>query len=154
MDAELYKPFELVFKVFKSFGMWQDGNQTWRYFFCGFAFHFCLIYVFFILEFIYGFRSDSLVNSIDALGVGFAVFAEAFKSINFFVKIRKIGKLLESLNELLKFSADERFADRAHIRKTVKFTLKVHKILWVTAMTSCVGGAFVPIFALQLPYKA
>jgi hypothetical protein len=155
MDADFYNPFDRITKVLKSLGMWQDGNQTWRYFFCGLFFHLICIYLYFILEFIYGFNpNNSLVDSADALAVGFAVLTTALKSINFFIRVRSFGKYIDHLNELLNFSADEKFANRAHIRKEVNFAFKVYKFFWASAMTTCIIAAFVPFIAHKLPWQA
>lgn len=53
MDTELSETLELCFRVFKTLRMWQDGNQTWTYFFAAFSAHIFLIYSSFTCQLIY-----------------------------------------------------------------------------------------------------
>jgi hypothetical protein len=154
MDAELFKPFEFIFKVLKKLGLWQDGNQTWRYFYCGYTFHFICVYTFFIFLFIYGLNAENFIDIVEPFGVGIAVFTLMLKSIIFFVNVRGFGKFLDNLNELLDFSADKTFADRARIRKEVNFAFNVFRGLSTTAVTTLASAILIPFFAHQLPYKA
>lgn len=153
MDSELFKPFKLCFWVFKSAGMWQDGNQSWTYFIAGYLVHFVLIDIYLVCQFIYAFKAENLIDLVDALGLTTTYLSEICKCINFFAKLKLIKKLLETLEALLKFSADERFANRNHVRVQVAFSLKVYKMFWFSAFMTCCSGAFVPIFSHQMPYK-
>jgi hypothetical protein len=154
MDSELYKPFKLLFKVFKTLGMWQDGNQKWKYLIFGFALHFIWNEICLLAYVNSAFRVEKLSEKIEVFGHLILVLTIVLKSFNFLVKIKVIVKLVDTLNELLKFSADERFADRVHVRKQVAFAFKVYKVFWASAIISCTYTAFVPFTTHELPYKA
>lgn len=153
MDAELFKPFKLCFWLFKSAGMWQDGQQSWIYFVFGYLAHFVLIEVYLVCQFIYAYQAENLIDLVDAIGLTTAYITGVFKSVNFFYKLKIIKKSLQTLENLLRFSADERFAERKHVRQQVAFCFKVYKMFWFSAIFSCASGAFVPIFAHEVPYK-
>jgi hypothetical protein len=154
MDADLYKPFKIVFKVLEKLGLWRKSDQTYRSFVSCCAFQFTLICIYVTAMMIYGFKAENLIDFVDSFSVGIATFTMALKTINFFIRIRGFGKFLENLNSLLDFSADPRFADRVHIRKEVNFAFKVYKIFFVSGMTTCSSSVLVPFFAHQLPFKA
>jgi hypothetical protein len=154
MNSELYKPFKWIFKVFKDLGMWQDGNQTWKYFIFGFAFHLICNELYLLGLVISAFRVEKLPEKIEVFGYFILNFTVILKSFNFFAKVKVIVKLVYILNELLKFSADERFADRVHVRKQVAFAFKVYKMFWASAIISCTSAAFVPFVTHKLPYKS
>jgi hypothetical protein len=153
MDSEPFKPFEWCFWIFKTLGMWQDGNQTWKYFILGFFIHFISIEVQIILQFVYTINALDLFDIVDAFGLLTVFSALCFKCINFFIKIRKIVKLVDMLKTLLDFSADQRHADRMHIRKQVTRIMKVMKIFISSAGIVCTSGIFIPFFTHELPLK-
>lgn len=153
MDAELYQPFKLCFKVLKTVGMWQDGNQSWTYFFCGYLFHFVIIDWYIVCQFIFLVTIDNLLDFVDALGLTATYVAENFKCYNLFFKLKAILKLYEMLEALLELSADRRFANRDFIKAPVAVSYKVYKMFWFSALVTCFSGAFVPIFSHKLPYK-
>lgn len=153
MDAELYKPFKVCFSVFKATGMWQDGQQSWAYFFAGYALNFILIEFYILSQIVYLANIDNLLDFVDCLGLAGALVAQACKCYNFFYKLKAIKKSLEGLEALLKVSEDKRFPNRDHIRKEVEIVFKVYKIFWFSAVMTATSGAFVPIFSHALPYK-
>lgn len=85
MDAELFKPFKLCFWLFKSAGMWQDGQQSWTYFIFGYLTHFVLIEVYLVCQFIYAYQAENLIDLVDAIGLTTAYITGVFKSVNFFL---------------------------------------------------------------------
>jgi hypothetical protein len=153
MDSELYKPFKLNFWLFKTVGMWQDGNQSWLYFIFGYIFHFFVIECYVICQFVYAINADNLADTVDALGYCITNITVALQSVNFFIRVRRFEKILESLNSLLEFSATSWHKERVHIKQEVAFAFKVYKVFWGTAVTTCIIGGFVPFTAHELPYK-
>jgi 7tm Odorant receptor len=153
MDAELYKPFKLIFSVFRTLGMWQDGNQTWVYFIFGYLFHFVIIEVFGVAVLLFAFKIKNLDDFVDVVGLMATQTAEMFKCLNFFYKIKNIKKSIKTLTSLLEFSADERWNSRDYVKSQVAFGYKVLQIFWITAWATCISAAFVPFFAHKLPYK-
>jgi hypothetical protein len=133
--------------------MWQDGNQSWRYFTFGYAFHFFTIECYVICQSVYAINANNLADTVDALSYCITNFTMALQSVNFFIRVRNFGKLLDSLNSILEFSTDAKIQDRIQLKNEVNFALKVYKVFWGTAVTTCVFGGFVPFTAHELPYK-
>jgi 7tm Odorant receptor len=154
MDSEMFKPFKLNFAVFKTFGMWQDGNHSLAYAVYGYLLYFVLIVLYVICLLIYALNATDLNDFISAFGVAATMTAEAFKCLNFFLKVKEIIKNFELLKELIEFSAYEKSKDREQIKKHSQTAFRVLKWFWSSAMVNCVCGIFVPIFTHQLPYKA
>jgi hypothetical protein len=154
MDSELYKPFTLTFKVFKTLGMWQDGNQTWKYFIFGYAFHFSTVYLFLTCLFLHAIEVKNVVDFADSFRITILVFTVALKSLNFFITVRKLTKFLHSLNELLNFSSDPMYQNRSHVRQQVAFVYKIFKVFGTFSILSVIDAALVPFSAHKLPYKA
>ena len=153
MDAELFKPFKLCISIFKTAGMWQDGNQTWAYFILGYLFHFTFLEVYTLLVAIYAFKAENLVDFVDAFCLTIALLAQIFKSVNFFYKLKLIIKQIETLDSILVFSADKRFERREKVRAQVAKAFLVFKVLLTTAAMTCLSAIFVPFMAHKLPYK-
>jgi hypothetical protein len=154
MNAELYKPVKLCFKVFKTLGLWQDGNQSWTYFFVGYSFHFVTAYLHFCGELMYIFNeAQNLVQFVDALVLSTLYLSVIGKSANLFFNIKSIKKILEDVNHLLEITADDRWKSREKLHSEVSFGFKVYKAFWMSAVLNCVMAIFVPIFSHELPYK-
>jgi hypothetical protein len=153
MTAELYKPLETMFSLFKFVGMWQDGNQSWTYFILGYLVHFSFIELCLLGELICAYHDESLVDLIETLGLTFTYIAEMLKCWNFFLKLKIIQKAFETLQELVEFSADERWKNRQHLKSKTSFGFKVYKIFWASAWTTCFASAIVPFTTHTLPYK-
>jgi hypothetical protein len=154
MNSELYQPFELCFKVFRTLGMWQDGDQTWTYFFVGYLSQFIYIYVFFIGEVLYAFlEAKDLVEFVSVLGLSTAYVSVIAKGANFFLKLKKIKKSLATLNELLEFSADDRWKTREKLKSRLAQCMKVYKTFWFVAYLNCGLAIFVPVFSHELSEK-
>jgi hypothetical protein len=150
MDAELKKPIDVIFKVFKTMGMWQDGKQTWRYFICGSLFHIFTLYLFLALALMHMISADNLVDFASS-NVGFTCcLTVALKGINFFVRVRKVDKLIASLESLLKFSADKNHPERVHVKKEVDFAFKIYKVFLAASMASCITAMFIPFLTHEL----
>lgn len=152
MDAELYQPFKLCFWILKTVGMWQDGNQSWRYFFLGFLAHLCFLALY-LMGFIYTIKAETLVEFIDGVGLSTLYLGILCKSCNFFFNLKLIKKSLRTLENLLVLSSDLRFPIRSHVKVQVSLAFKTFKVFWLFACTTCFSAIFVPIFAHELPYK-
>lgn len=154
MNAELFKPLKICFKVFKVLGLWQDGTQSWTYFITGFIFHFFIIYVFFAGEILYAFfEAKDLIEFIDVLGLSTAFLAVIAKSINLFMKLKNVKQSVSSLEHLLKFSAIDDHSPRLKLQARIDFVIQVYKVFVTSAWLTCFSGIFVPIFTGDLPYK-
>jgi hypothetical protein len=159
MDAELNKPFEISFRVFRAVGMWQDGHQTWRYFIFGHLLHFIIICLPVLGAITDTVKVEKFTNLVESAGFMIVCFGILSRSLNFLLKLKDMKMLLKSLNSLLTFSADARFKERNEIRKSVAVALKVYKVFWSMAMITCVVAAFVPItthrfaYPIWMPFK-
>lgn len=154
MDAKLNEPFEVLFKVLKATGMWQDGNQSWMYFFAGFGFHLLFVGVYFALVIIYTVRESSFADAIEAIGQSVILTSLIFKWINFYYRIKSIKKIHEDLNSLLEFSKDERRVNHDKVKCCVASALKCYKIYWFCAFFTGVSSIATPITTHKLPFKA
>lgn len=153
MDEDLYKPFKLCFLLFKTFGMWHDGKQSWSYLILGYLAHFICIEVYVALQFIYVFKADNLIDSTEALSLAVTDLAMLFKCWNFFHKLKKIIALVDYLEALLKFSYNSNEPGRFLLRSQVKFGYKVFIVFWSTVIMTCITSFFPPFITHQLPYK-
>jgi hypothetical protein len=153
MDVELFKPFKLIFSVFKVTGMWQDGNQSWIYFILGYFAHLLFFELCLLGELLYVFNAEGLEDYVEGIGMTFTYISAVFKCLNFFYKLKLIKKSVETLTALLEFSADERWKSRDHVKAQVAFGLKVYKAFWISAYISCIFSSLVPFLSHQLPYK-
>lgn len=154
MDSELYRPFEVCFKIFKVCGMWQDGNQSWAYFFLGYSAHIFFLDIYLISIFIYAFQTDNLIDFTEAFGLGVINLAMFFKCVNFFIRIKSVMKSLESLKSLLELSAPRNFnSSRSLLKTQVNFGYKVFKIFYAVIVVTCVSGIFPPFLEHKLPHQ-
>jgi 7tm Odorant receptor len=153
MDAELFKPFKFCFLVLKVTGIWQDGNQSWTYFFVGYFTQFFIIYLHIAGHLHYAFNADNLSDFVDAFGYFITVLTIVTKVINFIYKLDRIKSSLKNLTSLLDLSADKRWKSRNHLRIQVAFALKVLKMFWFSAFTACSFAIFVPFQTHTLPFK-
>jgi hypothetical protein len=153
MDAELFKPFKLANKILKTTGIWQDGHQSWKYFFLGNLNRFLIIeYCLIILS--AAVDTKNLQNLIkDTLFVA-AHFILVVKCWNFQIKFKNIQKLFSSLDNLIKFSADDRLIPRNHIIVEVQYGYKIYRVFWMLAWVNCVIGFLKAIFVHELAYNA
>ena len=134
--------------------MYQDGNQTWTYFFAGYRLHILLIYIFFIGELLYiSKEAETILNFMDVIALSTAFLAAIVKSANFFIKLKNIKKSMDNLDDLLIFCIDKRCKSQDRVKNRADFCFKVYKILWCSAFLTCFTAIFIPIFTPELPYK-
>lgn len=136
MDTELFKAFRLLNKILKASGIWQDGNQSWKYFIIGHLFRFIIVeYNLVILSI--ALETDKFEDFMKGLLFIASQTVLLIKCWNFLIKIRDIQKCFRNLLELLNFSADDRFKTRSQIKKHVADGYKIYKIFWISAWLSC-----------------
>lgn len=153
MDSELLKPFKLCFRVFKAAGMWQDGKQSWAYFFLGYLAHIVLIELYLVRQLIYVFQAEDLTDMADAVVLTSTYFSDALKGLVLVLNLKEIKNLVEALDNLLTFSDHDRFNERRHVRERVPFSFRIYKLHWSSAIVYCSSSIFVPIFSHRIPYK-
>lgn len=151
MDEDLFKPFKLCFWVFKTTGMWQDGKQSWTYFFLGYLLQLLFIDIYFVCQIIFVFKADNLADFIEAFALLTTYLTLIFKCVNFFYKLKEIKKSLKFLTSVL--NQTTRIDSGNYVKSQVKFIFKIYKMFWATAIFTCCSGAFVPIFSRKMPYK-
>jgi hypothetical protein len=147
MNANILKPINFCFRVFKTFGLWQDGNQTWRYFILGNFFNFVYINNHIIWQLVYAVNAKNLIDFIDVLSLIVTNTSATFKIVQFITKIKNILATFESLKQLLKLTNHEKVSTQ------VNFAAKIYKILGFTGLSACFSGLFVAFFDHELPYK-
>lgn len=153
MDAELNKPLKLSFRVVKAAGMWQDGQQSWAYFFFGYLAHFVLIELYLVGQLIYAFQAEDLTDLADAVVLTSTYLSDSLKGMVLVFNLKEVKNLVETLDSLLRFSEDDRFTGRKHVRERVAFSFKIYKLHWLSAIVYCSSAIFVPILSHRIPYK-
>lgn len=153
MDKELFKPFKMVSLVFKPLGLWQDGKQSWTYFIFGYAFHFVFYELYCFAFLIHGIKANNAEDIIDSVGFFSLKLAESCKAINFFIRLKNMKKLFDTLAKLLEFSADDRWKNRDQLKQEINFALKIYKMMAISACITCGTAVFVPVLTHKLPYK-
>lgn len=154
MNRDLEKPFILSFAILKRLGMWQDGQQSWTYFFVGYTFHIITISVYIIGCVVCIYKEfRNFVTSMEAVSLLACVLGYLMKSVNLMIKIRGIKKCKKNLETLLEFSADDRLKSRDKLRAPVDFAYKVYTTFLMSIFLTCSFGILIPIFTNELPYK-
>lgn len=131
--------------------MWQDGNQTWTYFFLGYLLQLIFIDIYFVCQIIFVINADNLADFIEAFALLTTYLTLIFKCLNFFCKLKEIKKSLEFLTSVLNETSRQESGN--YVKSQVKFVFKIYKMFWATAIFTCCSGAFVPIFSHKMPYK-
>lgn len=153
MDAELYKPFKVSFWMLSKFGMWQDGNQTWRYLICGHVLHFLFFDLNIASQIIYAINAEDLVDFTEAFALTVTVTTSMLKGFNFFFRIKSIKKSVETLESLLKFSLSKKNNSRKQIDLQIEKVCHIFKMIWFSTCFACFIGVLIPLHYNHLPYK-
>jgi hypothetical protein len=154
MEQSLFKPFKLAFTIMKYVGMWHDGKRSWTYTILGHFAIFFFVKSFTIQYFMYVIKAPSWEESIEVSGLAATELAHSFKFWNFYFKLNKILESVDTLTALLTFSADERWKSRDHLMSRIATEIKIHKVFWFTAWTTCFLSCLNPFTLHELPYKA
>jgi hypothetical protein len=99
-------------------------------------------------------KSPSWEESIEVSGFVATQLAHSFKFWNFYFKLNKILDSVDTLTDLLAFSADDRWKSRDHLMSRIATEIKIHKVFWFTAWTTCFLSCLNPFTLHELPYKA
>lgn len=145
MDAELYRPFELCFKVLKAQGAWQDGKQTWRYFFAGYFVHFLVVELYIASEAVVIFTAKELIDVVGPLGFFLTRLVNTIKWVNFLINFHSIMSLLESLERTLVFARDPLRGKRVELKEQVALVYRIFVAYSKVVLVVCTVGALKPI---------
>ena len=148
MNTELFKPFNLCFRVIKTLGMWQDGQQTWRYFFLGFLFHFLTIELFLICQVVYIAKGENFEQLIETMALFLVILALSLKS---FERIRRIIKTVEVLNQLLEFTCHNSTKRRGNLIRRTREILRFYYFFWSCTTFASICGLLTVIVIHKMP---
>lgn len=151
MEAELFKPLNLCFWVLKVCGMWQDGKQTWKYFFLGYLFRFLVIELFLIGQVLYMADEKIFSELIKTLSFFVLYFTMWTKSVNFLARIQKILKSVENLKELLDFSRRDPPRTRDNIRKRTQLIFNLFRIFLCIVVIATFRNLMMAIITRKMP---
>jgi hypothetical protein len=151
MDVELFKPLKLVQRTLKATGVWQDGNQSWSYYFFGHIFRFVFIEVTLLLLVLATPDCQNDQEVFKYMVVITLISMLSFMCVMFLVKIRKTQKLFANLLDLLKLSEDHRFKGRKLVKDKVALVFKVYKFYWFRSVTTTLVGLNKPVLEHKLP---
>lgn len=151
MDAELYRPFKLCFRILKAQGSWQDGKQTWKYFFGGYLFHFVFVELYIASEAIVIITAKEFMDIIGPLGFFLTRLVNTIKWVNFLINFHLIETLLKSLERTLIFARDPSLGKRKELRNQVALVYRIFVTYSKVVLVVCTVGALKPILTgLQL----
>lgn len=154
MNSELEAPFKVSFGILKYLGLWQDGQQSWTYFFVGYSWHIITSITILISCTVSAFKSaENFVDLINVLGMIACFFTYLVKSVNLLIKLGKIKKSKKNLETILGFSASDQFNLRESVKTRVDFVFKVYKALLFSVFISWTLGIFILIFFQELPWN-
>ena len=157
MNVELLKPFNLCFKVLKYLGFWQDGSQSWSYFFIGYFNHFCVFELFIIAQILYlaNIKSEnvSLEDCVDLLRVFIVYISLGARSFSFIAKIGEITKAVENVKEIAAFDRDSSFVLKGHASRRLKTINKIIKIYWFCGFMATMSSICAGIISHELPVQ-
>ena len=136
MDAELSKPFNLCFRILKCLGLWQDGSQTWTYFFFGLFLNFLVFQLFIISEIFYIANVQNLKELVDAMPHLIVYISLEARAINFVFKVKEMVLAVEKIEEILNSIKDIKNARRIFVQKRANVGHKIIKIYWTFAIAA------------------
>lgn len=145
MDSELYRPFNLCFKVLRAQGAWQDGKQTWKYFFAGYLVHFMVVELYVASEAIVIFTAKELIDIVGPLGFFLTRLVNTIKWANFLINFYSIMALLESLEQTLVFAPNPLHGKRVELKEQVALVYKIFVTYSKVVVVVCAVGALKPI---------
>ena len=105
-------------------------------------------------QLVYAATTKEFSEILESLALCSACIAAMFRTVNFLFKVKKISKLVESLNQLLEFSYHPLTGNRDQLREQIKFAHNIYIGSWVSAFVTCSIAAFVPFLSHKIPYKA
>jgi len=153
MDPELFAPMRISFQVLKAFGLWQDGNQSWKNVIWGILINFFLMVIHIVIQLIYVFKAEEVNVLLDGIVFLPLCVEMLLKSFNFVYKIKFIIELVESLKALMQLSFYPAMQNRDYIKKEVNIAFSIYKFCCFNVMINCTGLFLVAIFEQKFPYK-
>ena len=153
MDDEFAKPFKICFFVLKISGFWMDGKQSWKYIVYGFTVFFVFLMIFAASVTLYFFNTEDFDEKIESAALMLTYVIAISKAINVIFNLKPMMQMYESLEDLLKFSANPLKLRRHCIIKSVKLAYKVMKTVWISIILIWINGVFFAIFFNKMPYN-
>ena len=153
MDGELEKSFKICFFFLKLTGFWMDGKQSWKYTIYGFTTIFVFLIVFAASLTAYFFNTEDFDEKIESVALILTYVIAMSMAINVIFNLKQMKQLYESLENLLKISANPLKLRRNCIIKSVKLAYKVMKTIWISIILTSLNGVFFAIFFNKMPYK-
>lgn len=134
-------------KYMKLMGMWQEKTSSKWYKFYGFVMHLINIDIYLAMQFGYLIiKLESVKDLSDVLSVLFSYIALLLKSLNFMYELEGIKSLIQTLKELIEFSADETYEPRLKMLKQTKSVQRVFNLFWFFCILTCIASGFIPFF--------
>lgn len=149
MDVEIFRPFKILFKLLKFFGIWMDGSETKLYRIYGYS----LIFVgpiLFCITLIAGiYKKGFSVDVADPMTFGVAVLVEIIRISDFLSTI----SLIKSLYELIEKITVKNVSNKNFIKKRMNTWLKIFIMTLTCTIISVVAGFFTTLGSERsLPY--
>ena len=158
MDFNPIAIFNVPKKYMKAMGMWQETTSCKWYKFYGIIMHLINIDIYLALQFGYLIiKLESVQDLSDVLSVLFSYIALLLKSLNFMYELEDIKSLIQTLEELIEFSADKKYESRSKMLKQTKSVQRVFNMYWFFCILTCFVSGFIPFFyttvKIRLPNK-
>jgi hypothetical protein len=153
MNEDLGKPFKLAFAIMKNAGMFHDGRQSRRYTIFGYIGIILITQIYWIQCLLYALKTPKFEESIEIGGHTMTNLAYMLKFWNFHLKLKKIIKSVDDLDDLLKFSEDLRWKSREVIKRRITSAIRIHKVFWGSGWITCFVASFTPFVNHEPSYK-
>lgn len=147
MDFDPITVFNVPKKYMKVMGMWQETTSCKWYKFYGIVMHLINIDIYLAMQFGYLIiKLESVQDLSDVLSVLFSYIALLLKSLNFMYELEDIKSLIQTLKELIEFSADKKYEPRSKMLKQTKSVQRVFNLFWFFCISTCIVSGFIPFF--------
>ena len=153
MDAELGKSFKICFFFLKLTGFWMDGKQSWKYTIYGFLTIFVFLILYTVSLTAYFFNTEDFDEKIESVVLILIHFIAISKAFNVIFNLKAMIKMYESLEDLLKISANPLKLRRHCIIKSVKLAYNVMKTIWSAIILTWLIAVFFAIFHNKMTYN-
>ena len=154
MDIELSKPLKFCFFFLKLVGFWQDGKQSWQYFFYGIAVFLFFLVLFPIILIVNALTSAKFVDKVESVASILISCMVTIKSLIIIFNLKQIITALDLLDKLLKFSENPLKLRRSHIQNNVKKAFTIMKLVWSSGLVTWLNGLFFIFLNHKMPYLA
>ena len=128
-------------------GMWQERTSSKKYKFYGTIMHLINIDLYLAMQFGYLIiKLESVKDLSNVLSILFSYIALLLKSLNFIYQLENIKRLIQTLKELIEFSANEKYKSRSKMIQQTKSVQKVFNLFWFFCILTCIVSGFIPFF--------